>query len=71
VEELDLAEGIAGVRKSRIFRRALQKQGKYKFCRGCSINCYFDPSFLYKPDGLLIRSLIAKAKYAYDKFLTD
>jgi len=69
--EIDLSEGLVEVRKTKAFRSALQKQGRYNFCHGCTINCYFDPSFLYKPDSLFIRSLMAKAKYAYDKFLTS
>ena len=71
VEELLLEEGLKAARQTAQFRSALQKQGKYEFCRGCTINCYFDPSFLYKKDGLFIRSLMAKAKYAYDKYLTS
>lgn len=68
---LDLSGGLAAARKTPEFRRALQKQGKYDFCAGCAINCYFDPSFLYQPDSLFIRSMIAKTKYAVDKYLTS
>lgn len=71
VAELDLNRGLKAARKTTVFKNALAEQGKYEFCRGCTINCYFDPSFLYKPDALFIRSIMAKAKYAYDKFLTD
>ena len=70
-EDLDLEGGIENARKTKTFRSALQKQGRYDFCWGCTINCYFDPSFLYKKDGLFIRSIMAKAKYAYDKYLTS
>lgn len=70
VESLEIEEGIEAARNSSAFRKALHKQGRYDFCRGCTINCYFDPSFLYTPDALFIRSLAAKVKYAYDKFLT-
>jgi len=69
--EVDLSDGLLEARKTKAFRSALQKQGRYNFCQGCTINCYFDPSFLYKPDSFFIRSLMAKAKYAYDKFLTS
>ncbi len=67
---VDLAEGLRAARSSFAFKKALRSQGRYDFCRGCTINCYFDPSFLYSLDKFFIRSLAAKVKYAYDKFLT-
>jgi len=70
VETVNLGEGIKAARKSTAFKRALQKQGKYDFCAGCTINCYFDPSFVYTPDSLFFRSVMAKTKYAVDKYLT-
>lgn len=70
VECVNLGEGIKAARKTTVFKRALQKQGKYDFCAGCTINCYFDPSFVYTPDSLFFRSLMAKTKYAVDKYLT-
>ena len=45
------------------------RQGRLPFCQGCTINCYFDPSFHYRMDRLLILSLISKAKYGIDKYL--
>jgi len=48
---------------------ARSRQGRFCFCDGCTINCYFDPSFLYKFDRYLIDSLLPKAKYAWYKYL--
>ncbi len=69
--KVSLLKGISAARNTETFREALVYQGRYSFCRGCNINCYFDPSFLYLPDELFFRSLIAKAKYVYDKFIAD
>ncbi len=44
-------------------------QGRFAFCEGCTLNCYFDPSFVYKLDGYFCESLAAKAKYAYYKYV--
>lgn len=44
------------------------QQGTFPFCDGCTINCYFDPSFLYKLDRFWAWSLISKLKYGLDKF---
>jgi MoaA/NifB/PqqE/SkfB family radical SAM enzyme len=48
---------------------ARSRQGRFCFCDGCTINCYFDPSFLYKFDRYFVDSLIPKAKYAWHKYL--
>ena len=44
-------------------------QGRYAFCEGCTINCYFDPSFEYKFDNYMVKSLFSRTKYAYERFL--
>lgn len=71
VAKISLEEGIDSARSSTIFHQALENQGRYEFCQRCAINCYFDPSFLYLPDKLMFHSLMAKAKYVYDKFITS
>jgi MoaA/NifB/PqqE/SkfB family radical SAM enzyme len=50
---------------------ALRHQGRYPFCQGCHINCYFDPSYLYRPDLLLVRSLWSKWRYSWRKYILD
>lgn len=47
-----------------------KQQGTFPGCEGCTINCYFDPSFLYKIDRYFWLSLFSKLKYGYDKYLT-
>ena len=71
VDKLSLSDGIAAARETPAFNRALQNEGRYSFCAGCVINCYFDPSFVYTVDELFLRSIMAKAKYVIDKFLTS
>jgi MoaA/NifB/PqqE/SkfB family radical SAM enzyme len=48
---------------------ALMMQGKYPFCEGCHINCYFDPSYLSVRSILNIQSMSAKLSYAMTKYL--
>ncbi len=50
-------------------RQALKMQGRYPFCKNCTINCYFDPSFLYVRDRYFFLSLVPKMKYAFDRNL--
>ncbi len=44
-------------------------QGRFDFCQGCHLNCYFDPSFNYRLDGFFLASLAAKTKYMWDKHI--
>ena len=48
---------------------ALVMQGRYPFCEGCHINCYFDPSYLSMRSILFIQSMNAKLWYAMTKYL--
>ncbi|GBD92530.1 cyclic pyranopterin monophosphate synthase [bacterium BMS3Abin05] len=48
-------------------REALKNQGRYSFCQNCTINCYFDPSFLYKRDPYFYLSVWPKLKYEFEK----
>lgn len=45
------------------------QQGRLPSCAGCVLNCYFDPSFCFKPDLLFLQSLSAKIKYSWDKYI--
>jgi organic radical activating enzyme len=44
-------------------------QGRYPFCEGCHINCYFDPSYQHLRSILFFRSMFAKASYAFIKYI--
>ena len=69
MEKIPITADLADVMASQIFQTAKEKQGRHPFCEGCTINCYFDPSFLYKPDSYLFLSLVSKAKYGFDKYV--
>lgn len=46
-------------------------QGKYPFCKGCHINCYFDPSYNYHYNLLFFQSLTAKFTYIIMKYFIN
>ena len=50
-------------------REAIDKEGKYSFCEGCHINCYFDPTYQFCGGRFLLESLRSKLKYAFTKYL--
>ncbi|MDZ7296234.1 MAG: radical SAM protein [candidate division KSB1 bacterium] len=49
--------------------RHMRMQGRHPFCQGCDINCYFDPSFLYRLDGFFVDSQFSKLRYGWDKYV--
>jgi hypothetical protein len=44
-------------------------QGRHDFCKGCTINCYFEPSFAFPVNALSLRSVPSKVRYGYNKYL--
>src|SRR5690606_33545639 len=49
-----------------------QMEGRHEVCRGCTINCYFEPSFATKPtSGYFWESLPSKTRYAWTKFVVQ
>ena len=66
---IPIRSNIEQILYSRTYKLLKKQQGTFPFCDGCTINCYFDPSFLYKLDRYLWLSLASKLKYVFDKFL--
>jgi MoaA/NifB/PqqE/SkfB family radical SAM enzyme len=60
-------DDLSLVRNSSTWRHYHKNQGRFAFCQGCHLNCYFDPSFHYKIDEYFWLSSLAKAKYWWDK----
>ncbi|OPZ72227.1 MAG: Cyclic pyranopterin monophosphate synthase 1 [bacterium ADurb.Bin478] len=52
------------------FRALKRQQGAFPPCAGCSLNCYFDPSFHYVLDRFFLDSLSAKLHYVRYKYLS-
>ena len=66
-QAIPIGESISKALQSPQRREARRNQGKYNFCKNCTINCYFDPSFLYKRDAYFYFSFLPKIKYWFDK----
>ena len=48
---------------------ALSKEGRYAFCEGCHINCYFDPTYQYARGKFFYESMMSKLRYAVTKYI--
>ncbi|MCU7496632.1 MAG: radical SAM protein [Ignavibacteria bacterium] len=60
---------IKEIRNSEEIRLYRQMQGRFQFCQGCTVNCYFEPSFAFPRDIYSIQSLGSKLKYSYNKLI--
>ncbi|MBU1204795.1 MAG: radical SAM protein [Nanoarchaeota archaeon] len=47
IKKLKINSNLKKIYKSPEVRKLLKNAGKFNFCRGCSLWCYFVPSFLY------------------------
>lgn len=66
---ISLAEGLAACWHSAAVNELRAQQGRWPACAGCTLNCYFDPSFACRIDALFMHSMAAKIKYARDKYV--
>ena len=58
---------LAKTRNSEAWNYFQHRQGRFDFCQGCHLNCYFDPSFLYKMDDYFWTSILEKSRYWWRK----
>ena len=66
---IPIKNNLIEIMRSNKYTQIKQNQGRFSFCQGCTINCYFDPSFLYKIDSFFWLSLMSKMKYGFDKYV--
>ncbi|MFZ1730635.1 MAG: radical SAM protein [Bacteroidota bacterium] len=48
-----------------------EHEGGHDFCEGCTINCYFEPSFAFPTNRLSLASVPSKIKYGYSKYIVQ
>ena len=65
----DIGENLHDLLNAEERKGALAKQGKYSFCEGCHINCYFDPSYVLMRNQMFFRSMLAKISYSWRKYI--
>ena len=66
---IPIKSNLHEILKSRTYRLLRKQQGTFPFCDGCTINCYFDPSFICKIDRYFWLSMASKFKYTIDKYI--
>lgn len=68
-EKIPIERPIREIRKSEAVTRAKQMEGRYDFCSGCEINCYFEPSFAFPFNYYSVISITSKLRYGYQKLV--
>lgn len=68
-ERIPLQKNLAALWHSDRLARPRAQQGRWDLCQGCVLNCYFDPGFIYRLDVWFAKSMRAKIKYSFDKYI--
>jgi MoaA/NifB/PqqE/SkfB family radical SAM enzyme len=68
-EKIPIDKPIAEIRKSERVKYFKKNEGRFDFCQGCTVNCYFEPSFAFPSNLNSILSLDSKLKYSYNKLI--
>lgn len=68
-EKIKIDKDIATVQKNEKYTHYKINEGRFDFCEGCTVNCYFEPSFAYPTNMYGIRSVPSKIKYGFMKLV--
>ena len=60
---------IKEIRETEEYFYYKNNEGRFEFCKGCTVNCYFEPSFAFPVNYYSIASLGSKFKYGYNKLV--
>ncbi|HPN37862.1 MAG TPA: radical SAM protein [Melioribacteraceae bacterium] len=67
--KIKITENIKAVMNTEAYKYYLINEGKFDFCEGCTVNCYFEPSFAFPTNYYSIISLSSKFKYSFNKLV--
>ena len=67
VRKMPLTTGLRDTAIQSARERWIKREGRLPMCEGCSVSCYFDPSFVLGMDDYFLLSQISKVKYLWDK----
>ncbi|GAB4300907.1 MAG: radical SAM protein [Ignavibacteriaceae bacterium] len=68
-ERIPIDRPIKEIRQSEKIRYFKKMEGRFDFCQGCTVNCYFEPSFAFPTNLYSFASLTSKFKYGYNKLI--
>ncbi|MGE5806335.1 MAG: radical SAM/SPASM domain-containing protein [Ignavibacteria bacterium] len=68
-EKIIIDKPIKEIRNSEKINYFKKMEGRFGFCKGCTINCYFEPSFAFPTSLYAFSALSSKFKYGYHKLI--
>jgi len=68
-EKIKIDRPIDEIRNSEKIKHFQRMEGRFDFCKGCTVNCYFEPSFAFPTNLYAFSSLTSKFKYSYNKLI--
>ena len=66
---IPIDKSLREIRNSEELKYYQSMEGKFDFCQGCTVNCYFEPSFAFPTNLYAISSLSSKFKYSFNKLV--
>jgi len=68
-DKIQIDRPIKEIRNSEKIKYYKKMEGRFDFCQGCTVNCYFEPSFAFPTNLYSFASLTSKFKYGYNKLV--
>jgi hypothetical protein len=68
-DKILIDRSIKEIRNSKKVQYFKKMEGRFDFCQGCTVNCYFEPSFAFPTNLYAFSSLTSKFKYSYNKLI--
>ena len=68
-ERIKIDKPIKEIRDSEKLKEFKDMEGKFNFCQGCTVNCYFEPSFAFPTNYYSVSALSSKFKYGFNKLV--
>lgn len=68
-EKIKIDRPIKEIQQTEKYKHFLANEGKFDFCEGCTVNCYFEPSFALPTNLYGLASVTSKFKYGYNKLI--
>lgn len=60
---------IKEIRETEELKYYKAMEGRFDFCEGCTVNCYFEPSFAFPTNSYALASIPSKIKYSFNKLV--
>ncbi|MCF8412125.1 MAG: radical SAM protein [Melioribacteraceae bacterium] len=68
-KRIKIDKPISEIRNSSEYKYYEKMEGRFDFCEGCTVNCYFEPSFAFPTNRYAVSSISSKFKYGYYKLI--